>query len=172
VLEALRTHYAYVIVDCSPAVDQNNLTALDMADLVLLVATPEIASLKNAARVIQLGGRLGYADAKMRLILNRFNAPGALAAGDFEPYLAQRASFRIPNDNGVARALTRGEPVVTLRGSKVGKSLDRLARTVVANAGWEDDPKPARGRGLLGFGFRRPAAAPELVLVQSGAEAA
>jgi pilus assembly protein CpaE len=172
VLDALRTHYAYVIVDCSPAVDQNTLTALDMADLLLVVSTPEIAALKNTARLLELGARLGYTDAKMRLVLNRFNAPGALAPTDFAPYLAHRTSFLIPNDGTVVRSLTRGEPSVTQRGSKAGKALDQLAKTVVENAGWADEPNGASTRGLLRFGLRRKPAARQNLQLQTGAEAA
>jgi pilus assembly protein CpaE len=172
VLDALRTQYAYIIVDCSPAMDQNSLTALDMADLILLVATPEIAALKNAGRVLQLGARLGYPEAKMRLILNRLNAPGALAPSDFEPYLAHRASFHIPNDGSVIRALTRGEPLLTQRGAKAGKALEELAKAVVTNTGWADEPTRKTARGLLRFGVRRQSAPNEAPMLVPGMETA
>jgi pilus assembly protein CpaE len=171
VLDALCAHYAYVVVDCSPSVDQNSLTALDMAHVVLLVSTPEIAALKNAARVLQLGARLGYSEQKMRLVLNRFNEPGALAPADFEPHLAHQASFRIPNDGSVLRALTRGEPSVTGRVGKAGKALTQLARIVVDNAGWLGEPKP-RGRKLAALRlFRRANPEPSL-MVHAAVEAA
>jgi pilus assembly protein CpaE len=173
VLDVLRMHYMYVIVDCSPAMDQNTLTALDMADVLLLVSTPEIAALRNAARVLELGARLGYSPAKMRLIMNRFDEPGALAPSDFEPYLAHSTSFRIPNDGKVIRALTRGEPLVMQRGSKAGKTLENLAKTVVDNAGWADEPNGSAGRGLLRFGLpRRSNPGSDISRLQPGAEAA
>jgi pilus assembly protein CpaE len=172
VLDAVRTHYAYVVVDCSPAVDQNTLAALDMADVLVLVSTPEIPALKNAARLLQLGARLGYPESKMRLVVNRFDAPGALAPSDFEHYLAHPTSFRIPNDGSVVRALTRGEPLATQRGSRAGTALDRLARVIVANEGWLGEPRPRSGRGLLGLSFRRRSVSPEPLRLQSGAEAA
>jgi pilus assembly protein CpaE len=172
VLDALRMRYSYVVVDCSPAVDQSTLTALDMADLLLLVSTPELAALKNAARVLELGARLGYTEDKMRLVMNRFNASGVLAPSDYQQYLAYNTSFRIPNDGSVVQSLTRGEPAVTRRGGKAGKALDRLARVVVAGAGWEGEPKPSRGRGLLRFVGRRQPTALEGLRLQPGVEAA
>jgi pilus assembly protein CpaE len=144
VLEALRDRFAYVVVDCSPFLDQNSLAALDLADTLLLVTTPELAALKNAARVVQLGLRLGYSGRKMRLIVNRFNLPGAVAAADFEGHLEYRTSFRVPNDAGVASALTRGEPVVTLQpASPAARALDQLARALISGAGWEGEPRSA-----------------------------
>src|SRR5262249_52674554 len=41
VLDALRAHFAYVVVDCAPSVDQNTLATLDLADVLVLVSTPE-----------------------------------------------------------------------------------------------------------------------------------
>jgi pilus assembly protein CpaE len=170
VLDDLCARYTYVVVDCSPTVDQITLAALDMADMLLLVSTPEIAALKNAARLLQLGARLGYAESKMRLVINRYDAAGALAPSDFDQYLAYPTSFRIPNDGSVIRALTRGEPSVTQHRSKTGKALDRLARIAAANEGWLGEPR-SRGRSLLSFKFRR-TATPEPLRLQTGTEAA
>jgi pilus assembly protein CpaE len=170
-LDALRAHFAYVVVDCAASVDQNTLATLDLADVLVLVSTPEIAALKNAARLLQLGARLGYPETKLRLVINRFDAAGALAPADFEQYLAHTTSFRIPNDGSVTRALTRGEPSVSRRGSKAGKALNRLAQVIVANQGWLGEPRPG-GRGLLGLGFRRRQPSPEPLRLQIGAEAA
>jgi pilus assembly protein CpaE len=148
VLDVLRARYAYVIVDCSPFLDQNSITALDMADTVLIVTTPEMAALKNAARLVQLGARLGYSEQKMRLVVNRFNLSGAIARSDFEEHLEYRTSFRIPNDGAVDRALSRGEPLVTFQPScPAARALERLARILITNDGWEGEPR-RRGLGL------------------------
>ena len=138
VLEALRTRYAFVIVDCSPFLDQTTIAALDQADTVLLVTTPDLAALKNAARFLRLGLRLGYAEQKLRLVVNRFNQPGAVSSADLEQHLSYRISFRVPNDNAVSQSLNRGEPVAS---GKAAKVLNRLARTAVSNLGWEDEPR-------------------------------
>jgi pilus assembly protein CpaE len=137
ILEELRNRYAYVVVDCSVFMDESTLAALDLADLLLLVATPELASLKNATRVLQLGARLGYSERKLRLVVNRFNLPGAISPNDFEQHLAYRMSFKLPNDSAVSRSLASGEPLKS--SSKVASALDQLARTVVSNEGWKDE---------------------------------
>jgi pilus assembly protein CpaE len=140
VLEGVRARHDYVIVDSGPSVDPNSITALDMAELLLLVSSPELAALKNAGQFIQLGAKLGYSEAKMRLVVNRQKIPGGIPRADFERHLAYRMSFGIPDDRTMIRSLTRGEPLVTLqRTSRAARALDRLARTVVANAGWEGE---------------------------------
>jgi pilus assembly protein CpaE len=151
VLDALRTRYAYVVVDCSPFLDQNSIAVLDMADTVLLVATPDVPALKNAARFVQLASQLGYARNKLRLVINRFNAPGALSPSDFEGHLEYVTSFRIPNERNVAGPLTYGQPLMTARkGGPAARALDRLGRTIIAGEGWDGEPRrgPARRLGL------------------------
>lgn len=156
VLDALRIHYAYVVVDCSPILDQNTIAALDMADTVLLVTIPELAALKNAARVLQLGARLGYSESKLRLVVNRHNMSDAISPADFEQHLMYHTSFRLPNDGALSRSLGRGEPLTS---GRLARSFDQLARTVVYNTGWEGEARQG-GRKLGLFTRREPAVQP------------
>jgi pilus assembly protein CpaE len=144
-LEELRNHYAYVVVDCAATLDSNTLAALDVADLLLLVSTPELAALKNAARLIQLGARLGYTEDKLRLVLNRSNLPGGVSPKDFEQHLSYHTSFKLPNDSAIPEALAAGEPLKT--SNKAARELDKLARSIAADTGWSDQPVK---RGLFG----------------------
>jgi pilus assembly protein CpaE len=149
VVEALRARYDYVVVDCSPFLDQNSLLMLDMSDLLLVVSTPEIVALKNASRLIQLGAELGYSEAKMRLVINRLQMPGAIPRADFERHLEYRMSFGIPNDTAVVRSLTHGSPVVTYeRRSRAARAVEGLARAALANEGWTGEPAGRSGRRL------------------------
>jgi pilus assembly protein CpaE len=149
VLDAVRTRYAYVVVDCSPFLDQNSIAVLDMADTVLLVATPDMPALKNAARFVQLATQLGYARNKLRLVINRFNAPGALSPSDFERHLEYVTSFRIPNERNVAGPLTYGQPLMTARsGGTAARALDRLGRTIITGEGWDGEPRRNSARRL------------------------
>jgi pilus assembly protein CpaE len=145
-LEELRNHYAYIVVDCATGLDANTLAAMDLADVLLLVTTPELAALKNVARLIQLGARLGYEENKLRLVLNRSNLPGAISSNDFEQHLSYRTSFKLPNDSAVPQALASGEPLKA--STKVAGELDKIARSIAADQGWIDQPHQ---RGLFGL---------------------
>jgi pilus assembly protein CpaE len=162
VLDALRQHYQYVVVDCAPTVDRITLATMDAADLLLLVTTPELAALKNASRLIQLGVRLGYPENKLRLVVNRNNMPGAISASDFEQHLDYRASFHLPQDSTVVSSLTRGEPLVTAaRSSPAGRAFTNLARAVSNNHGWlgERAARKAPIARILAWRSARPAEA-------------
>jgi pilus assembly protein CpaE len=141
-LDEMRNHYTYVVLDCATGLDSNTLAALDLADLLLLVATPELAALKNAARLIQLGARLGYSESKLRLIVNRSNLPGAISSNDFEQHLSYHTSFKLPNDSAVSQALASGEPLKA--SNKVARELDKLVRSIASDEGWIDKPRQRR----------------------------
>jgi pilus assembly protein CpaE len=151
VLEALRERFDYVVVDTSPIFDQNSLTALDTADLLLLVCTPDIAALKNASRFIQLATEFHYAEDKLRLVVNRRNAPGAISRSDMETHLQYRMSFEIPNDfQAVIGAMNRGQPLVTYRRRcRAARAMERLARTVHSDRGWMGEARISLARRLI-----------------------
>jgi pilus assembly protein CpaE len=127
-LEELRNHYAFVVVDCPTGLDANTLAAIDAADVVLLVTTPELAALKNAGRLIALGARLGYDDYKLRLVLNRANMPGAVSTNDYEQHLSYKTSYKLSNDSAVSQALASGEPLKA--SNRVAKELAKLVTSL------------------------------------------
>jgi hypothetical protein len=78
----------------------------------------------------------------MRLVVNRQNSPGGISRRDSRaPPGVYESSFGIPDDRAVIRSLTpRGAAGHPSNGPAVPRrALDRLARTVVANAGWEGE---------------------------------
>ncbi len=146
ILDALRERFEYVVVDTSPFLDQNSLVTLDMADVLLLVCTPELATLKNAARFLVLTKALGYGETKTRLVVNSIGEPVGIGDADIRRHLRYAISFTIPRDSrAVGGSFTRGEPLVLAeRRNKTARAFERLARTVVADDGWQDSPSPAR----------------------------
>ena len=53
------------MVDTASRITPVTLAALDVADLILLVVTPEMAALRNTARFLQLTSQLGYSADKV-----------------------------------------------------------------------------------------------------------
>lgn len=58
VLGALRSRYDLVIADCGTHLSEGNAMAIEMADQVLLTATPDLPALRAARRTARLWGRL------------------------------------------------------------------------------------------------------------------
>ena len=114
IIEVLQGGYPYVVIDTATGFRDVNLTALDLASLVLVVTTPDIPALENTAKGLDvLLDRLGYSKEKVRLVLNRANFTGGLTYEDISRGLEVPLSFFVPSDGQrVSRAANLGKPVV------------------------------------------------------------
>ena len=70
-VKQLKKSYDYVIIDCPAGIEQGFRNAIAGADEAVIVATPEISSIRDADRV---AGLLAAADIPTRLIVNRISA--------------------------------------------------------------------------------------------------
>ena len=170
VLTACRAEFDLTIVDTSSRLDEHTLAALDLADGVLLICTPEIASLKNAARFLRLGQQLGYGSDKTRLVINRHNSHGSIPLAEIEANLGHKMSFSLSSDSvPMIESLNAGEPVVSMRPrSRIARELRSLTKQLTTEVGVpvpegavvKDQAVPAKNRGPFGFLRRlRPASA-------------
>jgi pilus assembly protein CpaE len=97
-LSALSDHFDYVLVDGVRDFGDTSLSVLDMADDIAMVLTQDVASVRRAARAIKLFRRLGYGDAKLKLILNRATRKTKVDEGEVQRALGLRVSARVRND--------------------------------------------------------------------------
>jgi pilus assembly protein CpaE len=141
VLAALRAHYDVVVVDTASRPDEHLLAALDQSDVVLVVCTPEIASLKNAARFLALAHELGYGDDKLKLTINRLSSHGSIPLKDIESNLRHKMAYGLPSDGiPVIEALNAGEPVVLMRPSaRIAREIRSVAGELITMMGLSDD---------------------------------
>lgn len=112
-LTVLRRHYDVVIVDGLHAFDERALAVLDAADRVLLLVTQEVAAVRNAQRCLEVFGKLGYAQDKVQVVLNRFRKGGPIAPAIVEETLRVPLGATVANDfAAVARAVAKGAVLV------------------------------------------------------------
>ncbi len=158
VLELLRERYAYIVVDTWPSFQEQVISMLDVADVILTLMTLEITSLKNVRVFMEVVEKLGYDDAKVQLVANRNDSSGGIKASDVEASLGRKIPHTIVSDGRtLVLAVNRGVPfVISHRDSQVAKDIFALAQkvataeTVPAATGKQ---APARG-GLKLFGAR------------------
>ena len=157
VLAALRQFYDVVVVDTASRPDEHLLAALDQADVVLVTCTPEIASLKNAARFLALAHELGYGDEKLKLTINRLSSHGSIPLKDIESNLRQKMSFGLPSDGiPVIEALNAGEPVVLMRPTaRIAREIRAIASDLIGLLGIGDQNAPSNPTGARGSVFKR-----------------
>jgi pilus assembly protein CpaE len=88
VLGVLRTMFDVVVVDCGTTASAGNLGAVEIADRVLVVATPDMLALRGAQRLAQMWERLQIRKVvDCDLVLNRTGRMSAV-----QPALARRVS--------------------------------------------------------------------------------
>jgi pilus assembly protein CpaE len=130
ILKVMREHYDYIVVDTCSLPDPVTSAALDEADRIVLVLTPEVPALKNAARFLQLSGEFGY-QSKISVAINRADSRGALGVGDIQTYLHATVAVSLGSDGrSLVKATNAGEPVVSRRRSRFAKGIWHLTSTV------------------------------------------
>ncbi len=162
VLEQLREQYAFVVVDTWPSFQEQVLTMLDVADVILTLMTLEITSLKNVRVFMEIVEKLGYDEQKVQLVANRNDSSGGIKASDVEASLARKIPHTIVSDGrALVLAVNRGVPfVISHRDSQVAKDIFTLADKLsgaseAAAAGTATPQKAAPKQGLRLFGGAR-----------------
>ena len=113
ILVGLRRLYDYIVVDTGSTLTENAVTVMDAADRVLLLTTPEMASLHNTKRFIEISRSLDYQPGKILIALNRAGLKGGIKSKDVAASLNQDLFAEIPDDEANAlRSLNRGIPLI------------------------------------------------------------
>ncbi|CAA9302587.1 MAG: hypothetical protein AVDCRST_MAG77-5788 [uncultured Chloroflexi bacterium] len=138
-LTALRPYFDYQIVDTPSRVTPVTLAVMDQADLVLVVLTPELVALRNAARLLRLTAQLGYPAEKLMLVVNRADTSRMITTAVVEEQLRRAVSAAIPSDGrALVEAMNAGELLVEIYSkSPVAAAIGSLAGEVARHFGWD-----------------------------------
>ena len=155
VLSTLRSMFDYIIIDTPHQFDERTLTALEMSDIVLLVSLLNLPSLKNTQKCLELFGRIGLRDERVRLLLSRYLPNDEIPKESIEGIMNTPVFFSVPNDYPtVISSINRGKLLSEVAPDKeVTKSFDRMAELLEGPG-----PKkavPERKKGSLDSLFRR-----------------
>ncbi len=147
-VEALRAENDLVVVDCMSTFNDTTLAILDLADTVLTMLSLEITSIKNIRLFLEVADQLGYAQDKVRLVLNRADSSLGIRVADVEHSIGRRVDHTIVSDGrSVVYALNRGVPFfLSNREAQVSQDVLRLASAVVG-AKPEEADEPSRKAG-------------------------
>ena len=155
VVEALRQRYELVVIDCAAWFNDTTLGILDLADIVLVVLTLEITSIKNIRLFLEVAEKLGYED-RIRLVLNRADTTLGIRVADVEHSIGRKVDHTIVSDGrAVVYALNRGVPfVLSNREAQVSQDVLRLATAVTGNRQSSKDAHKATQKGKSLFAWR------------------
>lgn len=115
VLEKAKDEGYQVVADLDSDLRDSTLIALEKADAVLLVTTPDLLSLYACRRFTQEADLIGLNLAKFRLVINRFTPKLDIAEADMLELTGLPLAGRIPSLPGLATAVNRGMLTPTFR---------------------------------------------------------
>ncbi len=115
VLTVLKATFEYVVIDTTTSFDSKTLTALDLADNILLISMVNLPCIRSSQRVLTLFERLGYDKDKVKLVINRYVSGEEISIDDVEQTLDHDVFWKIPNNYfSVMTAINRGVPINSL----------------------------------------------------------
>ena len=115
-VDALRRRYNFIVADVPFRPVPLNRELLRLSHRRVLVLDPTLASVRDALRLIAMGGPT-TPELRPILVLNRQNTPGGLNRRQLESALKRKVDVSIPDlPKQVGQAATLGRPEAALRG--------------------------------------------------------
>jgi pilus assembly protein CpaE len=112
VLEAVRQRFDYVIVDTPPALAETVLVAFDMSDMLWVMATLDLPSVRNMSVFLSTLDRLKVPTEHVRLILNKAETDVGIDIEQVTKLFPQGFESILPYAKEVSRSINLGMPVM------------------------------------------------------------
>ena len=146
VLQKLREHYDYVVLDPQHTFDSITLAALDQSDEIVLVLTLDIPAIRSTQRALEIFDRLGYPRKKVRIVVNRWSKQIDLDLRQVEKFLGEPVVGFVPSDYQQAvGSINLGTPLVQAEPtSKIALEIRRIAQQMSLGVSPIDESKQRR----------------------------
>jgi pilus assembly protein CpaE len=132
VMDFLRREYDYVLIDSAVAFQDSKASILEQSDEVYIVSTPDVAALRDLARLVENLSLSDSATSKLNVVVNRSTATDSITSEQIEKAVRFPITIAIPNNYfELQRAINDGEPIPPQRRSEFNQALSRWASRVV-----------------------------------------
>jgi pilus assembly protein CpaE len=153
----LRASYTHLILDLSKGFSGLDLTALRVADLILMVTQLELSSVRNVVRILHsMGEDPGGMIERVKIVLNRVGSDfleGDISLKKAEETIGRPIYWQVPNDSkAMIGARAAGIPLIQhAPRSRAQQSIARLAEALSGRQAAEE-PVGAANNGKAGGG--------------------
>lgn len=146
VLQKLREHYDYVVLDPQHTFDSITLAALDQSDEIVLILTLDIPAIRSTQRALEIFDKLGYPRKKVRIVVNRWSKQIDLDLRQVEKFLGEPVVGFVPSDYQTAvGSINLGTPLVQAEPtSKIALEIRRVAQQIALGLAPIDESKQRR----------------------------
>lgn len=151
VFDLTAEQYEYIFIDTAPLIDERELTLLDRTDVLFLLASLEISSLKNTKLCLKTLNDIKFDLDKIKLILNKEISNVGISPDDIEKGLAIPLFATVPMDAETAqRALNHGEPLmVKFPSSTLAQAVNSTVEKILAMYGQGAAPAEGNADGFF-----------------------
>lgn len=125
IVDLLAQTHDYVVVDTPGTFNELIAAALELANLILLVTSMDIASIKDTALALEMLRAAAISEDKVKLTINHSTAANSLREDDVSRVLEYDVFWRIPHDLSVSSSTQLGQPIV------IAKPYARVSRSII-----------------------------------------
>jgi len=113
-LEILRSHFDHIVIDCRHDYDAGTLAALEACDTILLLAAPNVASIRSAAAAIAVFRQTGIEISKVKAVISRERTGVDVDTKHVKDTLGLPIFWATPNDYAsTVTAINQGRPFMS-----------------------------------------------------------
>jgi pilus assembly protein CpaE len=125
IIELLAQTHDYVVIDTPGTFNELIAATLELANLILLITSMDIASIKDTALALEMLRAAGVSEDKVKLTINHSTAANSLREEDVSRVLEYDVFWRIPHDLSVSSSTQLGQPIV------IAKPYARVSRSII-----------------------------------------
>ncbi|MDQ6671480.1 MAG: cyclic nucleotide-binding domain-containing protein, partial [Chloroflexota bacterium] len=154
-LGAMKRQFTATFVDCGSSFDEPIIAALELADRIIVICTPELNTLRDVRECQRVFGEIIRLDLTRVCFVFNHNQPFAvLSREQFESALEESMLVEVPHAGEAAyKAASRGEPLVSSNaGSVYARAIEKLVHLL---APVEAKVPQKRGLSVLGRSISR-----------------
>lgn len=149
-VKLLRSLFDNVVVDLGRHIDERTIELLDHSDLVLLMTSLDVPTIRNTRSYLELFRRLEIPAERVQLIVNRAQENKRVSSRDLVRTVGREVLYAIPNDYAAtSAAVDSGNPVVlNAPGSKLAGAYRGLAKLVTTLGNTASSTRSAASSGV------------------------
>lgn len=131
IVDLLAQGHDYVVIDTPGTFNEIIAATLELGDLILLVTSMDIASIKDTALALEMLRAADISEDKVKLLINHSTSANSLREEDVERVLEYDVTWRIPHDYNVASSNQLGIPIVMAKPyARVSRAITDLAHAL------------------------------------------
>ncbi|GAP14991.1 response regulator containing CheY-like receiver domain and AraC-type DNA-binding domain [Longilinea arvoryzae] len=149
-IQYLRQLYAYIVVDTTSYLTETVQSALDIADLIILLTTQDIPAIKSINLFLGIADATGINRKRILFVMNKYDKKILITPERVGESLRQEISMAIPMDEHIVPiSVNKGVPfVLEQKSAPITRTISSLAdlcrQRIDQLAATEIDSKPSR----------------------------